>query len=228
MPLTPKELEALERTFIEFDDKRLTFKGLIFGLSGMGKTVEAMEMAQIVTPPDKKILFIDTSDGWVSLMNHPQLMRRSKPIAYRGLSQIKMIVEALKAEQGSFAGYGTLVFDEISTTAKRDAPRVYEATGLKEFEAAEFKHYNIATRRMEDVLSKVMELRETHNLIFVSHMKERKNKRTEIVVREPSVMPAFGETLKEALHVVAYMQADIKHSDKDKTAKYYWTMQVHP
>lgn len=229
MPISPKMLAALEESFILADDKRLTFKGLIYGPSGVGKTVEAMEIAQIVTPPDKQIVFIDTSDGWVSLMNHPGLGRRTRPMAYQGLSQFKVLVDALEEGAGSFGSVGTIVFDEISTTGKRDLSKVIKATGLGEYEAAEFKHYNIATRRMEDILTEIFRLRESHNLIFVSHMKERENKRTGIKVREPSVMPAFGETLKEGLHVVAFMQADIKHSEKDTgTAKYVWTMQVHP
>jgi hypothetical protein len=229
MPISAKTLAALEETFILADDRRLTFKGLFYGPSGVGKTVEAMEVAQIVTPVDKEILFIDTSDGWVSLKNHPGLSRRTRLMNYEGLSQYEAIVQALQEGAGSFAKVGTIVFDEISTTGKRDLNNVAKATALGEFEAMEFKHYNIATRRMERILTEIMKLRETHNLIFVSHMKERKNKRTEISVREPSVMPAFGETLKEGLHLVAFMQTDIKHSEKDTgTAKYVWTMQVHP
>lgn len=229
MALSPKMLAALEESFILMDDKRLTFKGLLYGVSGVGKTVEAMEIAQIVTPEDKEILFIDTSDGWVSLLNHPGLTRRTRPMAYKGLSQYEALVAALSEGAGSFGKVATIVFDEISTTAKRDLLNVAQATGLGEYEAAEFKHYNIATRRMERILMELLKLRETHNLIFVSHMKERENKRTGISIRQPSVMPAFGETLKESLHLVAFMQADIKHSEKDTgTAKYVWTMQVHP
>lgn len=230
MPVDQKTLKALEETFILADDKRLTFKGLIFGESGVGKTVEAVRMAQIVTPPDKQILFIDTSDGWVSLLNHKAegILERVRPMAYHGLSQYEALVEALKAGQGSFGSVGTIVFDEISTTAKRDLVNVEKATQLGEFDAPEFKHYNIATRRMEKVLTKMLELRETHNLIFVSHMKERENKITKIKKKEPSVMPAFAETLKESLHVVGFMKADIKHDEKGGTPKYVYTMQVHP
>lgn len=229
MAVSAKTLAALEEAFILADDKRLTFKGLLFGLSGVGKTVEAMEMAQIVTPANKEILFIDTSDGWVSLLNHPQLMKRTRVMAYQGLSQYEALVDAMKEGVGSFGNVGTIVFDEISTTGKRDLVNVLGATKLGEFEAAEFKHYNIATRRMEKVLTKLLELRESHNLIFVSHMKERKDKVTERVSKEPSVMPAFGESLKEALHVVAFMQADVQHAEKGaKAAVYKWTMQVHP
>lgn len=228
MALSPKIMAELEKAFILADDKRLTFKGLLYGESGVGKTVEAVKMAKIITPPGKKILFIDTSDGWVSLMNHPGLMEDVVPMEYQALAQYEAIVEALKEGIGKFGEVATIVFDEISTTAKRDMVSVAKGTKLGEFEAPEFKHYNIATRRMENVLTKLLELRESHNLIFVSHMKIRKNKQTEIEKREPSVMPAFGETLKESLHVVAFMSADIKHGEKDSTARYVWKMQVHP
>lgn len=230
MAVNQKILAELEKTFILADDKNLTFKGLFFGESGVGKTVEAVRVAQIVTPPDKQILFIDTSDGWVSLLNHKAegILERVRPMAYRGLSQYEALVEALKEGAGSFGSVGTIIFDEISTTAKRDLVTVEKATDLGEFDAPEFKHYNIATRRMEKVLTKLLELRESHNLIFVSHMKERENKVTKIKKKEPSVMPAFSETLKESLHVVGFMTADIKHGEKGGTPQYVYKMQVHP
>lgn len=228
MAISAKHLAELEKAFILADDKRLTFKGLFFGESGVGKTVESVRVAQIVTPADKKILFIDTSDGWVSLMNHPGLTDRLIPMEYQALAQYEALVEALKEGAGSFGDIGTVIFDEISTVSKRDMVSVAKATKLGEFDAAEFKHYNIATRRMERVLTKLLELRETHNLIFVSHMKERENKVTGVRKKEPSVMPAFAETLKESLHVVAFMSSDIKHDEKGGAPKFIYKMQVHP
>lgn len=222
-------LKELEDSFILLSDKRLTYKSLIYGVSGVGKTKEAMEEAQIVTPEDKEILFLDTSDGWVSLLNHPHLCRRTRPMAYKGLSQLTTLVDALEAGAGSFASVGTVVFDEISSAAKRDFVNVMDGTGLGEFDAPEFKHFNIATRRLEKVLDQILRLRESHNLIFVSHMKERKDERTKIVTKAPSIMPAFAETVKESLHLVTFMQADIKHSNTETgPASYYWSMQVHP
>lgn len=41
-------------------------------------------------------------------------------------------------------------------------------------------------------------------------------------------MPAFAETLKESLHVVAFMSSDIKHDEKGGAPKFIYKMQVHP
>jgi ABC-type phosphonate transport system ATPase subunit len=66
------------------DEVAQRMKILLYGQSGVGKTVEAMELAQRCTPDDKRILYIDTGEGWVSLLNHPQLMRRTTRSGLQG------------------------------------------------------------------------------------------------------------------------------------------------
>lgn len=225
-PQATKLLEELRRTIVPMSDLDPRLKALIYGVSGVGKTVEAMELARIVNPSDKKILYIDTGEGYVSLLNHPQLMRNVTRMSYEGQSQIKTLVDAIKANVEGFNEFSTIVFDEFSTMARKDLHTVMNSTGLQEFDAPEFKQYNIATRRMEQVAYKLLDLKETHHLILIAHAKTEENKITKITETGPSFMQKFGETLKGEMHVVGRLTADIQN--KEGAPVYKREIQVHP
>ena len=128
MGINAKELAALRATIEELDKTKIKFKWFLYGKSGVGKTVEAMEVAQQVTPPDQRILFVDTGEGWVSLENHPQLKRRTDRMLYKGMSQFDTLVSAMQEGAEGFNNYGTVVFDEFSTSAKKFLHIVLDAT----------------------------------------------------------------------------------------------------
>lgn len=224
--ISAKMLEALKGTMVDADDIDVFFTGLFYGPSGGGKTVLAGSVAQKITPPDKKILWIDTSEGWVSLKNHPGLTDRVQRMKYAGLSQFSMLVDAILQGAEGFGDFGTIVFDEFSTSGRRDMHTIMDADSLGEFDTPEFKHYNAATRRLEKSAFKLMELRTTHNLIFLSHMKQDEDKITKIRVKSPSMMAKFSETLKENMHVVGLVEADVQGQKEDLS--YVRTIQVQP
>lgn len=60
-------LEELRKSIVSMDKTESFMKGCIYGPSGVGKTVFTMKLAKRICPPGKKILFIDASEGWVSL-----------------------------------------------------------------------------------------------------------------------------------------------------------------
>lgn len=222
-----KLLAALRESFVPMVDIDPKLKALIYGESGAGKTVEALELARIVNPPDKKILYLDTGEGWVSLQNHPQLMNNVTRMVYLGLAQIEALVDAIAANVPGFENFSTLIFDEFSTVAKKDIHNIVKATlGDGEYESAEFKQYNIATRRMERVAWKLLELKESHHLILIAHEKYEENKITGITVTQPVFMNKFGGTLRGEMHIVARQTADV--TNKEGAPVYKREMQVHP
>lgn len=226
MALSPKMLEALKSTMVGVDDIDVFFTGLFYGPSGGGKTVLAGSVAQKITPPDKRILWIDTSEGWVSLKNHPGLTDRVQRMKYAGLSQFSLLVDAILEDAEGFNDFGTIVFDEFSTSGRRDIHTVMDADKLGEFDTPEFKHYNAATRRLEKAAFRLMELRTTHNLIFLAHMSNDEDKITMIRTKRPSMMAKFSETLKENMHIVGLVEADISGQKENLT--YTRTIQVQP
>lgn len=228
MALSQKMLEALEETVEDMDKLDPYFKAVLYGPSGVGKTVEAMELAQIVTPSDKEILYVDAVEGWVSLRNHPQLMRRTRRMVYKGLSQLDTIVQAINEGAGSFANIGTVVFDEFSTMQKKDLHTVMQAhAGSKDDpDLATFPDFNANTYRMQKAAFRLLDL-EKQNLIFIAHQRQDKDTITQVSVTGPAFSPKVAETVKETMHLVARMTADIKHG-KSGVASYEWAMQVHP
>lgn len=227
MAVSKKELDALREAIQPLDLTKIKFKWLLYGKSGVGKTVEAMELAQRITPPDKQILFVDTGEGWVSLENHPQLKRRTNRMLYTGLSQFSTFVAAVTEELEGFDNYGTVVFDEFSTSAKKFLHVVLDATNVNYLTGApEYKHWGIMSRNLEATVWKLLELKETHNLIFVAHEKTKQDERTKLNLTGPSFMESVEATVKENVHVVSRMTADVEN--RTGVPKYKRELQLHP
>lgn len=227
MGISAKELAALRETIEALDKTKIKFKWLLYGKSGVGKTVEAMEVAQRITPPDQRILFVDTGEGWVSLENHPQLKRRTDRMLYKGMSQFDTLVSAMQEGAEGFNNYGTVVFDEFSTSAKKFLHIVLDATKVDYLTGApEFKHWGIVSRNLERSVWKMLELKETHNLIFIAHEKTKEDQRTKINVTGPSFMESVEATVKENVHVVSRMTADVEN--RSGVPNYKRELQVHP
>lgn len=227
MPTAQQMLEELKSSISDLEGLRTMSKFLLYGESGVGKTVETMELAQLVTPVDKRILYVDTGEGWVSLKNHPKLKNRTMRMTYTGLAQIGLLVDAIEANIDGFNDYGTIVFDEFSTSAKQFLHLVLDANEVKAMtEAPEFKHWGILSRNIEKTIWKLLELKETHNLFLIAHERTKKNKATSLEQRGPSFMESIEGTVKENMHVVARMTAEV--TNKEGAPQYVRKLQVHP
>ena len=227
MPSAAQLLEELRNSKQPMDDVKVRLKALIYGESGVGKTVEAVHLAQQITSPDKEILHIDTGEGWVSLQNHPQLKNRVDRILYKGLQQIKLLVDAIEANVPGFDNYETIIFDEFSTAPKQFMHVILKANEVDTMTGApEFKHWGILSRQVEDTIWALLRLKESHNLIFLAHERTKKNKATGIERTHPSFMDSIEGTVKENVHIVARMTAEVLN--KDGAPNYSRTLQVHP
>ena len=224
-------LAALESSFVPLEETEAFGKFLIYGASGTGKTVWAMKLAQEITPPDKDIIFIDAVEGWVSLINHPELKNRVRRTRYQGLSQIETLCQAIQAKAGSFANVGCIVCDEYSTMARNDVDVVVTARAAKETEkdpdVATFTDTGASTRRMDRGTRKLLNVTaDGVHLIIIAHERKDKDK-SNIEVCAPSFMPAFNAIVKESMHVVGRMSANEGIDDKGNPV-YRWSIQVHP
>jgi len=224
-------LAALESSFVPLEETEAFGKFLIYGASGTGKTVWAMKLAQEITPPGKDIIFIDAVEGWVSLINHPELKNRVRRTRYQGLSQIETLCQAIQAKAGSFANVGCIVCDEYSTMARNDVDVVVTARAAKETEkdpdVATFTDTGASTRRMDRGTRKLLNVTaDGVHLIIIAHERKDKDK-SNIEVCAPSFMPAFNAIVKESMHVVGRMSANEGIDDKGNPV-YRWSIQVHP
>lgn len=224
---TDREIEQLRSLIEPLDLTKIKFKWLLYGTSGVGKTVEAMELAQRFTPADKKILYVDTGEGWVSLENHPQLKKRTDRMLYQGMSQFKILVDAIQSGAESFNNYGTIVFDEFSTSAQKFLHVVLDTNNVNKLtEAPEFKHWGIVSRNVSETMWDLLRLKESHHIVFVAHEKTKKSQRTQLEHTGPSFMESVESVVKNNVHVVSRMTADV--SNKTGVPIYKRELQVHP
>lgn len=226
-PTPAQLLDALNKSVAPMDEMVMRIKALLYGESGVGKTVEAFKLAHMCLPPGKRILYIDTGEGWVSLQNHPELMAHTQRVAYTGIAQIKTLVQVIQAGVPGWDDYGVIIFDEFSTSAKQFKHVVFQANDLDELtEGFEYKHWGILSRNIEDTYWKLMELKETHNMILIAHERIADRKKTGISQIAPSFMDSIEGTVKENVHVVARMTAEVVNLSG--APQYHRSMQVHP
>ena len=225
-------LQGLLDSMQDLEDATANAKILLYGESGVGKTVAAMQIAQKITPADKRILYLDAVEGWVSCLNHKAegLTHRTTRMVYLGRSQIDSIVDQVKAGHEKFIPFGTIVLDELSTMSKNDLDRVLAARAAKD----RGKDPDVPTQ--PDFFSNTERMRRTSvallklpvNIILVSHLREDKDQRTGTVFTRPAFMPKFSETLRENVHVVAYMTADERFDEAEHKVEYERYLRVHP
>lgn len=208
--------------------KGVNFKALIYGDSGAGKTVAAMQLAQAITSEGKTIEFIDFLEGWASILNHPGLTERSSRQQYEGMSQISVLGKAIKYGIEPFDKVGTVVIDELSAMTKSDLDIVLKARAANDSS----KDPNVPTQ--PDFYSNTERSRRTVteilqadvNVIFVAHQREDKLSNGRVVIR-PAFMPAFSELFRQMLHLVTHLECNEFINDEG-TTKYNRAFQVHP
>ena len=231
-PSAAQRMAALQGSLVDPNSEEFAakFKMCLYGTSGVGKTVEAIHLAHLIKEEGKKVLHIDTSEGYISLFNHPQLMKPEnyQRMLYKGLSQITDLVEAIQAGAGGFDVYDTLVFDEFSTSAKKFLHVVLDANKLSDSltKAPEFKEWGIMSRHIEGTIWKLLELKDTHNIFFLAHERWKEDKATKAKSYAPSFMDSIEGPVKENCHVVARMEAEV--TNMTGAPVYNRTLQVHP
>ena len=225
-----QRIEYLATLREDLSTKDVNLKALIYGESCFGKTVAAMQLAQVITPPDKTIEFIDFLEGWASLRNHPGLTNRSSRQQYQGLSQLEFLAIAIKRRVPPFDNVGTVILDELSGMAKADLDIVNRAAIAKDANKDEntppaWPEFLTNTQRLRKTITQLMQAE--INLIFVAHIREDKDDKTGKVITRPAFMPAFSDIFRQMLHLVAHLSAT-EVTSEDEMTNYRRLFQVHP
>lgn len=223
-------LNALMESMLDMEEVKPYGKLMIYGESGVGKTVAAQQLAQAITPDNKMIAYFDAVEGWASLHNHPELKRRTKLFRYEGISQLEFFIDAVNEGVEPFNHFGTIVCDEYSTMAKKDLT-IVQKTQMKRVEGKAEDvitqtDRGINTTRMTRTTDKL--LSNPINVIFVAHVRYDKNERTGIVTTSPDFMPATSKSIRENLHLVGHMTRDERMAEDGETVIYDRKIQVHP
>lgn len=232
-------LNEILGSIVDVNAKVATFRGLIYGAKGVGKTTLTIMIMKELVAPGKFILHIDTSEGYVSLRNVPGLQDGVKTMPFTTYENLRAISEAIKKGVKPFDQIGGIVLDEMSKMAEQDTLRVFEARtsgmyGQKERDLAEDqvttegRDHQIALNRFRKMYYDLFDLRDIH-VIATAHQAEKKDKQGNIVAIAPDFSPKIGGQAGQLVHLVAYITAKtVKNPEDLKVTSYERAAQVHP
>jgi hypothetical protein len=224
-----KFLAKLEESLDDLTEKLSSFKGMIYGESGVGKTVLAMQIARYLIKPGQTVLYIDSSQGWVVIKNHPNLLPNTKRLVITNVDMLEDVARAIKDKMGSFASIGAVVVDEHSSYAEADLLALTESRAAiekgKDPDAPSWPDMNASSNRMKKATAPLLKLEDTH-VILVAHERVDKDN-VGVTVTSPMYLPKYGAHLRGLLHLVGHMTADEKSAPEGKVI-YTRRIQVNP
>lgn len=222
--------ELLESMKNPLDEEVQNVTQLIYGDSGGGKTVLALQMAQAIRNLyGGEILFIDAVNAWRSLKNHHDLQQGVKRVPYKGKTQLELISQALEFRPAGFENITVVILDELSSMTDKDGDVVLKGRALKDTS----KDPDVLTQpdmgatieRMRRVIIDLLKI-PTISIICVAHERNDEDKGLGFKVTRPRFYPKFSGTLREHLDVVAHMSA--KPTNVGGELTYKRQLQVHP
>lgn len=204
------------------------FKGMIYGPQGAGKTVFAIGLAQqLLKGTGKTIVHVDTSEGWVSLRNHPVLANNVKTVRYRGYEYLETLIYAIKNKVAPFDNVGAMVWDEMNKMVDRDTEFVFKARDNNQSGVPEWPDYYKALQRVRDLSHFLYRTNPDIHLIMTSHEKDKKNDKGLVILTYPSISPRINEELGGDLHVIGRLKTKTIRGS-DGMPEYTRELQVHP
>ena len=210
------------------DSSDVDFFGMIYSEFGMGKTVTTVALAQQLRG-EGDILFCDSSDGWVSLQEFPDLMdgvdrfRVADPadliVVANGISAGKLKSKRKKKFTVVVIDESSSVFDMMLESYLREKHGLGADDPLPE---AEGKEYGPPTAAFESLLRKFHDASGVH-VILTAHAREI----GETKELRPSFPPKAYAVAMRKLHVCAALSAKRKRVAGGKTV-YERSVQLLP
>lgn len=222
LPKVPSRTKkALLDSTEDLENKEVPYQLCIFGDQGTGKTLAMMKLMQDITPENKRILFIDSGNGWATLKSYPELMKRVKYSKYENLEQVLAWATALNEGGPGFDSIGAVILDEYSSMVRKDRTWIVKARSKQKEEKGEFKDpfqpaqpdYLASQIRSEDILNAFVST-DIH-VGFLSH--EKLDKDTMMI--RPDFTPGAANDLQRILHSVLRASVTLDKTTKQPVRK---------
>jgi hypothetical protein len=214
--MEPFSMEDVLKLMSPMKSEDASFVGSFYGPPGTRKTTRTMELAQAITPPDQKILYVYTGQGWTSLMNFPHLMERTIKMPFVRYEQIETLRNILLNEQlRNQLKIGAVVFDEYNRMQDMDTDILtkhraqlvnkvpsYDKSGAriyKDPDTPEWPEYNTTKVRLINLINDLLVVPKLHSF-FVCHT--RLQKKTGMI--EPDFPFAAGSAFTSMIHSLYY------------------------
>lgn len=203
------------------------FIGCFYGPSGAGKTTFVVDLAQQLRTDEGIILYLDSSDGWVSLENIEGLTDNVRRLQWDTLDDIMGIADAVKKRAKGFEHVEVIVIDELSSIVEDVLDQVVrEDRGVKstEFVEVEGKDYRPTQQLVMQALNRLHEIEGLH-VVLVAHTREDVDHR-KVVTTSPGFPPKLGKAIAKLMHVIGFLTAQVKGSGEKTT--YVREVQLQP
>lgn len=216
-----KTRKALLDSTEDLADKEVPYQLCIYGDQGTGKTLAMMKLMQRITRPEKKILYIDSGNGWATLKEYPELMKRVKYSKYENIEQVLAWATALNEGGPGFDTIGAVILDEYSSMVRKDRTWVVKARAAQKEKKGEFKDafqpaqpdYLASQIRSEDILNAFVST-DIH-VGFLSH--EKFDEKT--ITTRPDFAPGAAADLQRILHSVLRATVTLDKATKKPVRK---------
>jgi energy-coupling factor transporter ATP-binding protein EcfA2 len=186
---------------------------LLYGPFGAGKTTLAMGLAQRLRASfGGRILYLDSSDGWVSLDNIPSLKDGATRYELGDSKDLATIGEALRKRSKGFEDFTVLVIDEASSIATDVLENVVrDRTGTDrnvELPEVEGKDYGTMTQILGATLRNLKKVPNLH-VIVLAHSRDKQDHR-KVTITFPAFSPMMLTEIQKISHLTGYVTAEMK------------------